>query len=70
MTVQASNCSLIGVFNNHRYRGAGGGSRVDITGGVVAFYTAAGLMNGQDFAEVADSMTVGAGLIVCLAAIA
>lgn len=69
MAVQAGHRALVGVFNDHLHRDAGGGSWVDIAGGVVAFDAAASFMDGQDFAEVADCMTVTAWLIVRLAAI-
>ena len=62
MAVEAANNALIGVGNHHGHRGAGGCRRIDIAGGVMAFDTTPCLMDGQDLREVADHMTVGAGL--------
>ena len=53
MTVQAVDIGVVGIFNDHLHRGAGGCQRVDVTAGVMAG-GATTEMGGQDIWPVLD----------------
>ena len=68
MAVQAIHGRVIGVHDYHRYRGAGGGQRVDVAAGVVAG-SAEVVVGGEDVLPVHYRVAVRAGLRISLAAV-
>lgn len=64
--------TLVGVGNDHIYRGVGIGEVVmcligiDVAFSVVTLEATASLMDGQDLREVANKVTVGTGLVIGL----
>ena len=68
VAIQAVDCGVVGIDNNHRHRGAGQDCRVDIAAGIVAG-AATAEMGGQDLSKGRDRMAVGAGLGVSLTAV-
>ena len=71
MAVQAIDCCVIGVGNNHLHRSASWRQGIDVAAGIVAGAATIGVnrMLDQDIGKSANHMAVGTGLGIGLAAI-